>query len=183
MLNCEGEVIEIDDNIFDTILLLNQKDYPTKFCCSGHTWGGDPYIYFEDLVKEKSFVDLPKNFTADTIRDGRFTIRKSVVGKSIIERMNSLSESAIDLFTWADQLTQSCFLAINFDLDINSDHDAFAKKLLSQFNLSSFEQSTTDNSKFISIDMIISPKKSTRLNAELKIFANANGAKVNIERF
>jgi hypothetical protein len=70
--NCCGEVIEIDDSILHTIQILNKKGYKTACCCSGHTWGPDPYIAFVDSVSCKSISSLPKNFKPRTHHNGGF---------------------------------------------------------------------------------------------------------------
>lgn len=54
---------EIDDNIIDTLRLLNGKGYKTKFSCGGHVDGRIIYIYvlFWD---EHKFDTLPDGFNA-----------------------------------------------------------------------------------------------------------------------
>ncbi len=42
------DYIEIDDNIFDIIVMLNKKGYHTKYCCGGHDRLSDEvYIVFD----------------------------------------------------------------------------------------------------------------------------------------
>ena len=58
---CQGEVVELDENIAPTIIELNVKGYHTKFCCGGHWYGScfSPYIYFHDDCMPD---DLPEDF-------------------------------------------------------------------------------------------------------------------------
>ncbi len=72
--DCGGDVVEIDELIAPTIVMLNQKGYITKYCCSGHFYKENPvlntYIYFEDYVELP--MELPYGFELE--RD--HTIRK-----------------------------------------------------------------------------------------------------------
>lgn len=50
----KGYLVEIDDNIFDDIIMLNKKGYKTIYCCEGHRENTlfDMYIMFgEDMSK------------------------------------------------------------------------------------------------------------------------------------
>lgn len=59
---CGGDIVEIDDLIYDTVRILNEKGYKTKFCCSGHTvpylniYEEDVYIVFENNIFESEDV-------------------------------------------------------------------------------------------------------------------------------
>ncbi|MBD1379051.1 hypothetical protein [Metabacillus arenae] len=69
---CHGNVIELDELIAPVIIMLNQKGYLTKFCCSGHWYElvSTPYIYFHEgfipgTVPESFKID---DHNSDTIR-------------------------------------------------------------------------------------------------------------------
>lgn len=85
--NC-GQVIEVDELMLPTIMILNQKGYCTEFCCSGHAYQGycSPYILFNSLLSEmlkesgfnekELFIDLPEPWYVES-RDvfNRLTLR------------------------------------------------------------------------------------------------------------
>lgn len=50
-------VFEVDEDIADTISILNKKGYYTKFCCSGHV--KDPRIY--EMYKDESILENKDN--------------------------------------------------------------------------------------------------------------------------
>ena len=59
--DCIGEVVDIDDMIYQTIVVLNKNGYKTKYSCSGHVNEAQPRIYviFERGVHfEESFLHL-----------------------------------------------------------------------------------------------------------------------------
>jgi hypothetical protein len=69
--NCSGDVIELDELIAPTIILLNQKGYYTKFCCSSHWYeeGSTAYIYFyEDCLPETISPSFKQNVMPNVIR-------------------------------------------------------------------------------------------------------------------
>ena len=36
--SCDGDVVEIDDDLVPVIVELNEKGYITEYCCSGHAY-------------------------------------------------------------------------------------------------------------------------------------------------
>ena len=68
-VNCEQQVVEIDELMLPVIIILNKKGYMTDFCCSGHCYleHNYPYIAFSDILEElfqyeeikTVFKDLP----------------------------------------------------------------------------------------------------------------------------
>lgn len=52
-----NNVFEVDEDIADTILILNKKGYYTKFCCSGHV--KDPRIH--EIYKNESILENKDN--------------------------------------------------------------------------------------------------------------------------
>lgn len=69
---CEHTLIQIDEIMIPTIMMLNEKGYETKFCCSGHFYRDviDCYIKFtEEVINiisksiEYNLIDpLPEEF-------------------------------------------------------------------------------------------------------------------------
>lgn len=70
---CEGEIIELDERLYEAFVLFNKKGYPTHASCSGHTFSKiedfQPYVCFknEPLISE----------TLDIIRDSQKNINES----------------------------------------------------------------------------------------------------------
>lgn len=64
---CSGTVIDIDEQITPSIILLNKSGYKTTHSCSGH-WYEDnpmPYIKFKcDTIEQAEFY---KNFFSDVL--------------------------------------------------------------------------------------------------------------------
>lgn len=54
-------IIELDERIADTIILLNKKGYETKFCCAGHN---DKSIH-EVYIKEEKNCDFLLKYDVD----------------------------------------------------------------------------------------------------------------------
>lgn len=59
-----GDLVEIDDEIVDSVKLFNEKGWTTNFCCAGHYYPEDEYVPFSypyisfDHLKKKSFFTL-----------------------------------------------------------------------------------------------------------------------------
>ena len=97
---CNGDtIIEVDELMLPTILLLNQKGYCTEYCCSGHAYEGyySPYIVFDSFLNEmlseielkELFKELPKPWQIESDdKFGRVTLRYKVdreVQRDIVE--------------------------------------------------------------------------------------------------
>ncbi len=72
-LNChKNYCVEIDDDIYDSIIELNKKGYRTKFCCAGHSEkkrhdvGG--YISFS-YPNRNTFKSCPEGWEIDEEKD------------------------------------------------------------------------------------------------------------------
>lgn len=91
---CQGEIVEIDDFILPTIILLNQKGYKTLHCCSGHSNENvsNCYIKFDESIQLPS---IPKGF-----RKSNNTIRKMFENPEL----SQIVETAVDLLKWANNL-------------------------------------------------------------------------------
>ena len=71
---CDGQLIELDEEMIEPIWILNNKGYLTKYCCSGHMHQQPEikYIYgyimfYEDtieLMKEQK-IDCPEGWYYD----------------------------------------------------------------------------------------------------------------------
>lgn len=70
---CNCELIEIDEMIMPTILMLWEKGFDTISCCSGH-FNGDtyniPYIIFAESGRQ-DFCILPEGFRIKECRGGK----------------------------------------------------------------------------------------------------------------
>ena len=59
-----GNLVEIDDEIVDSVKLFNNKGWITNFCCAGHYYPEDEYVPFSypyisfKYLKKKSFFAL-----------------------------------------------------------------------------------------------------------------------------
>src|SRR5699024_5601752 len=102
------DVVELDELIAPTIILLNQKGYFTKYCCSGHWYENvcSPYIYFESGFEP--VCEPPKDFTWEFIErdDGNTIIRAEYDGdkNDIIMKYHWVYWVNDNLYKWADNL-------------------------------------------------------------------------------
>jgi hypothetical protein len=102
-VDCHGDVVELDELIAPTIILLNQKGYLTKFCCSGHwyEYSSNAYIYFyEDCIPEA----IPASFkidehSKDVIR-ARYEANENESKYDFVIRINK------ELYEWASSLPE-----------------------------------------------------------------------------
>jgi hypothetical protein len=98
-----SEKIELDELIAPAIVLLNQKGYHTKYCCSGHWYQAFPeaYIYFyDDCVPNtipQSFRWCERENEKNTIRT-RYQINDIESDYDFVIRVNK------ELFIWAENL-------------------------------------------------------------------------------
>jgi len=99
--DCEGDVVEIDELLIDTIIELNKKGYYTKYCCSGHQYQSCPncYIYFEVLPDI-----LPKGYTLDKPTEYSKTIIRRYFDGSNTKIFNDILKNAKELRRWAKNL-------------------------------------------------------------------------------
>lgn len=61
LVNINGRIVELDENIVDEIVLLNGKGYITTFCCGGHITEGEEGMYVA-FIKNYNFKILPNGF-------------------------------------------------------------------------------------------------------------------------
>ena len=102
---CRGEIVEIDDILVPTIILLNEKGYYTESCCSGHLeeMFTTTYIIFTEIVDH--IPGLPPGFqlSAAIPEDGqrRFTLSKHIQGQSSVQVFQNILTTALQLYAWA----------------------------------------------------------------------------------
>ena len=101
---CIGLLVEIDENIIETILILNKKGYRTLESCSGHLkgLGSSVYILFDDRYV---FDTLPNGFSIDYAyySENDMLIGKSING-DISDRQMEIWNTSKDLLEWAEAL-------------------------------------------------------------------------------
>ncbi|RYI30454.1 hypothetical protein EVU96_08560 [Bacillus infantis] len=106
--SCQGDIVELDELIAPTIILLNQKGYITKFCCSGHWYDSHiaPYIYFYEDCEPES---IPNSFTWDKWDTDKEkpTIRASYDENTGESRYDFVTRVNKELYEWAISLPYS----------------------------------------------------------------------------
>lgn len=82
--NCMRDLNEIDTQILDVILRLNQKGYPTLFCCSGHpsNVAGGAYFGINRIMEQEN---IPDGFTLN-IEEGRSVYRSIPYGRRNVKK-------------------------------------------------------------------------------------------------
>lgn len=56
-----GRLVEIDDNIYNEIKMLNEKNYVTAACCGGHIERNSKSIYIT-FIEDYDFKFIPNGF-------------------------------------------------------------------------------------------------------------------------
>lgn len=118
-VNCYGRVVEIDELMLPTIMLLNQKGYITDFCCSGHSYeeGCYPYIAFDNDFSEyfadelnKLFKDISQPWFIETNNNDtiyhRFTIRCKIKSANMIEQYKEIINVNLKLLDFVKSLPE-----------------------------------------------------------------------------
>lgn len=112
--SCHGEIIEIDDLMLPTIMLLNQKGYYTAFCCSGHAYEGScyPYVafssFFNDMLSDKEFnelfKELPDSWQIENGTQDMRILRCKIKCDNIIELQKSICDANLKLLDFVNTL-------------------------------------------------------------------------------
>jgi hypothetical protein len=111
---CQGEVINIDENILPAIVELNKKNYRTNFSCSGHPTRAylDCYISFDEGI---SFESAPEGFELKKLQDNNLVIhhviRKNIWDEewaliSMEDRIKTIADINISILKWAKSLPE-----------------------------------------------------------------------------
>jgi hypothetical protein len=133
--DCDGEIVEIDDNILLVILKLNHKGYRTDYCCAGHPWSYRPYILFASNVHPESFSSLPKNFNSEITDDNRLHLFRNMAAEGEIERQKCIMESSIHLMEWVEDLPHASLVKVEFILNEGTDLLEFEDMVRKALNL------------------------------------------------
>lgn len=105
---CGGEIIDIDENIYEVYRLLNEKGYMTRNVCSGHSVSSHPQTYIQ-LFGAVKFPRLPAGFKVKTwlIEEGEMVtnlFKRHPTTLSSTELQRRLWATARTLLNWAEQL-------------------------------------------------------------------------------
>ena len=112
---CEGEVVPIDDDMATTILLLNDKGYMTRNCCSGHVGDSCPSTYIQ-FFNQIEFATTPKGFTVE-VRELSPHLTVTNICKQHnrktdpVKLQKSIWKACADLLDWAEKLpvNEECY--------------------------------------------------------------------------
>lgn len=102
---CSGDLVEIDELMLEPIRILNQKEYYTAYCCSGHTYRdyGEMYIAFANGIKVNT---APEGWKLE----GGHSIRhKFKEGISKTEKLKDICKHISTLVDWAEGLEHFYF--------------------------------------------------------------------------
>jgi hypothetical protein len=106
--DCPGEIIEIDENLFEVYRLLQEKGYCTKNCCSAHSISNPPQTYIQ-FCGEVDFPELPAGFSLEIMRTrGSEKVtniyKRYPANLSSIELQKRIWETMRTLLDWAEKL-------------------------------------------------------------------------------
>jgi hypothetical protein len=108
---CDGQVIEVDENLIPTIRTLNNKGYLTTYCCSGHPWGGVfdtgqafAYVSFEPCIEKSELDPLPTGWYFDENTSDRVVIRAKYKNSDTTSLQVEILEGIARIAKWADGL-------------------------------------------------------------------------------
>lgn len=71
----EKNIFEVDEDIANTISILNKKGYKTSYCCSGHI--KDPRLYEKYYISNDNDwgSDIPNSYIIDKTNDGYYLLK------------------------------------------------------------------------------------------------------------
>jgi len=113
---CSGELIELDENLYEAFVLLNKKGYVTGFCCSAHSFSSNPRSYIL-IIGEHSFPSLPEGFKCKRsfieehpkYGDTHSTTLSKEFSRSLsnLELQKQIWKTALDVLEWVESLELS----------------------------------------------------------------------------
>jgi hypothetical protein len=178
--DCYGDVVEIDDNIFYTIQTLNIKGYITQHCCSGHLWGGSPYILFDEMVNKNCFDTYPDGFFQRELGTKAY-ISRNIKDKDVLYKQRELNKSAYELLKWAEELSVAKILRVSFSPKNNLRNDNLVKMIEFELNLFYLSDFTIEGVLSYDFVSIVTPGTAITLSKKIQDFADREQLDVSIE--
>lgn len=111
--SCLGSIVDIDDLMLSTIVILNEKGYFTRSCCSGHLEELITESYIEFETKEPILEMIPQgyelNIVTKTDEKGEKISENLILSKKMamlegIGGYKDLLENSLNLHNWAEIL-------------------------------------------------------------------------------
>ncbi len=175
---CEGKIIEVDENILPTIIQLNKKGYLTTASCSGHSWGGSTIITFDPIVHPNTFSYLPRGFKFVSL-GGQPKLVKIIPLGAMLDRQRHILQTSLDLLEWSDSLPSAKQLLVYFPLTNGLQPAILSDIIQSKFQITTeLNEDTTDD--FVA-DTYTSPNNADLLKSQIEKFANEEGLSVSTD--
>ena len=182
ILHCYGDVIEVDDNILDTITQLHKKGYYPTYYCAGHTWKNSPNILFDNIVYPGAFPYLPKAFNSTILYDFTLRIFKTIPPCSLVDKQKALMEASVDLMVWSESLPPTVELEADFELIDETYLSALNSALRQRLNIkATYSPKWEDRPNIASVSTYLSPDSAKDLEKKIKGIADEEGLPVSVE--
>ncbi len=109
--NCEGCVVEIDDNMIGIVLELNKMGLFSNYCCGGHVGADetDVYIAFSPDIEAHMLGDIPEGFELedkDVVFDKvciRHTIKDHNIPHDLLWQQREINKYIDILTKWVEE--------------------------------------------------------------------------------
>jgi hypothetical protein len=109
--DCIGNIIEIDENLYEAYKILNEKGYSTRYCCSAHSFKEQPFMYIQ-FYGNYAFQNLPVGFKFENniITEDNFRFHTTTITKKFNRDLSSVKlqvriwKAAQDILKWAEAL-------------------------------------------------------------------------------